>query len=57
MLQSASQRGSGCLFLETFKVRLDGAVNTLTEHWMSLFSSGELDQMTFKESLPTQTIL
>ena len=36
------------LSLETFKVRLDGALSNLIKLWVSLFISGELDQMTFK---------
>jgi len=34
--------------LETFKVRLDGALSSLTELKMSLLTAGWLDYMTFK---------
>lgn len=38
--------------LESFKVRLDKALNNLTQLQMSLFVAGELDQMIFKGSFP-----
>ena len=34
--------------LETFKVRLDGALRNLMELWVSLFTEGEMDQMASK---------
>jgi len=34
------------LLLETFKTRLEGALSSVTELWMTLFISGE--QITFK---------
>jgi len=36
-------------FLETLKVRLDGALSTLMELWVSLFIAGELDHIFFKD--------
>jgi len=35
--------------LETLKVRLDGALSTLMELWVSLFIAGELDHIFFKD--------
>ena len=34
--------------LETFKVRLDGALSNLIYLWVSLFTEGEMDQMASK---------
>ena len=34
--------------LQTFKVRLDGALSNLIELWVFLFIAGGLDQLTFK---------
>ena len=35
-------------FTQTFKIKLDGVLRTLTELWMSLFIAGGLDQMAFR---------
>ena len=43
-----SRKVMGALSLETFKVRLDGALSNLNELKMSILIAGALDQMTFK---------